>query len=390
MKMKHTLMAVFLMLCGCNAAVPQESAEPLPSETPQTDTDPLAAYSTAVKGQKSAPSAAMSVRCSYTMGFSDQSKNIYAMDGVLSYDDKDTIHLKQYMNSNGMQFEQEGWYYGGRLYFNYNNVTFYEDMSAANVKALMLVPQTAYAYTEADLDGIDRQDNTYSLDLTADGAENVFLSRYDIYGLNEAEGFIMKDGRITDTFDEEGHLTRETASFDMSYVQDGETVAIKYESSLNYTDIGKTAVTISDEDKKAQSAFVNYADVDPDSIKPLDENDEPADTVTETFRRRLVSRLNYEVQEDGTLSSSFNDTEGYWIDFANRTFVYSRRTIRYVYSWRGDTGTMDACSYDFKTQTASDSCQDSTVETIQDVKKYFEMELYYCGLTLEDLQKEAQ
>ena len=88
--------------------------------------------------------------------------------------------------------------------------------------------------------------------------------------------------------------------------------------------------------------------------------------------------------------TAFNDTEGYWIDFANCTFVYSRRTIRYVYSWRGDTGTMDACSYDFKTQTASDSCQDSTVETIQDVKKYFEMELYYCGLTLEDLQKEAQ
>ena len=50
---------------------------------------------------------------------------------------------------------------------------------------------------------------------------------------------------------------------------------------------------------------------------------------------------------------------------------------------------MGACSYNFGNDSANDNCEESTLSTVQDVKTYFLMELYYCGLTLADLQAEG-
>jgi len=50
---------------------------------------------------------------------------------------------------------------------------------------------------------------------------------------------------------------------------------------------------------------------------------------------------------------------------------------------------MGACTLKFDTGSSSSGCEDTTLTTIKDVKTYLEMELYYCGLSLEDLQADA-
>ena len=79
------------------------------------------------------------------------------------------------------------------------------------------------------------------------------------------------------------------------------------------------------------------------------------------------------------------------IDFHNHLFTYRNRTSTYVYNWSSDSGGFgSACVYDFRREAGSDSCQESVVEMIRNVKIYFELELYYCGLSLEDLTAEAE
>ena len=51
---------------------------------------------------------------------------------------------------------------------------------------------------------------------------------------------------------------------------------------------------------------------------------------------------------------------------------------------------MGSCTVNYQKDKQSSSCKDSTVEMMKTVKQYFEMELYYCGLSLDDLQKEAK
>ena len=117
-----------------------------------------------------------------------------------------------------------------------------------------------------------------------------------------------------------------------------------------------------------------------------DENDSPL----ETFKNRIVSRLGYteiENREDA-YRASFNENEAYTIDFNNSTFMYTNYSIDYSYSWKGDIGSMGACSFDYKNEIASSQCNETTIETLKDTKSYLEMELYYCGLTLEELINE--
>ena len=110
-----------------------------------------------------------------------------------------------------------------------------------------------------------------------------------------------------------------------------------------------------------------------------------------TFKKRLVNRLNYTKQEDGTYISSFNsDNEQYLIDFDKHVFQYSNRTIHYVYNWLSDQGSMGTCTVDFTNDVTGSECKDTTVETIKDVKNWFQMELYYCGLTLNQLLDETK
>ena len=86
--------------------------------------------------------------------------------------------------------------------------------------------------------------------------------------------------------------------------------------------------------------------------------------------------------------ATYNENESYTIDFNNRTFMYSNYSISYVYNWSGNVGSMGKCTVDFATSTSSSECTDETKEMIAKVKDFMRMELYYCGLSLEDLQAE--
>lgn len=99
--------------------------------------------------------------------------------------------------------------------------------------------------------------------------------------------------------------------------------------------------------------------------------------------------MGYEKADDGSYQISYNDNEAYIIDFKNHTFTYSNYSIRYTYNWKGDVGTMNSCTVNFKNDSSSSNCEESTADMIKTVKQYFQMELYYCGLSLDDLQAES-
>ena len=98
--------------------------------------------------------------------------------------------------------------------------------------------------------------------------------------------------------------------------------------------------------------------------------------------------MNYKELSTGLYQTNFNENEYYTIDFENQTFEYKRYSIAYSYSWKGDVGSMGACTYNFTTGIKSSSCEDETIETLEEVKNDFEMELYFCDMTLEDLLRE--
>jgi hypothetical protein len=169
-------------------------------------------------------------------------------------------------------------------------------------------------------------------------------------------------------------------------------VTVNYASEVNYSQIGSSTVEISDDLKNEQASYVSYQDIDTSQIQTMTDDDDSAeDTVEATFKKRLVNRLNYTAEGEVYTLSFNSDNEAYEIDFSNHTFTYSERTIKYSYNWESDVGSMGSCTVDFANDNHRTSeCEESTAEMIETVKTYFEMELYYCGLTLEDLQNETE
>ena len=150
-----------------------------------------------------------------------------------------------------------------------------------------------------------------------------------------------------------------------------------------------TSISVSDELKQEHQTYVAAKDIDTSQIADDSQyDDSPEETVSATFRKRLINRLGYEEIEGGAVQMIYNTNEGYTVDFNNKTFIYSNYSINYVYSWQGDLISMGACTYDFGKDLASSECKDSTLEKMKDVRNYLLMELYYCGLSLEDLQSE--
>lgn len=322
------------------------------------------------------------------MTYSDKTLDTYLMDGVLETDG-DSAHYEQHINADGMLSELNGDYYGGRLYNTYNSVNYYEDMDFSNLKKTMLVPLDPYVFEAGDIASITKDKNEYTIQLQAERAKELFLSRYDSYGLKNFDSFDITSNEIHVTFDEDQHYVKETALFDTTITTNGQSVNVKYESEINYLKFGETTVSISDETKQAESAYVYYKDIDTNSIQTVTtDDDSPEDTVTATFKKRLVSRLNYTKESEDVYSNKFNENESYRIDFANKTFTYSNRSITYVYSWKGDNGSLGACQYDFVNNSQTSTCEDSTVEFVKKTKLFLRMELYYCGLSLEKLQAE--
>ncbi len=106
------------------------------------------------------------------------------------------------------------------------------------------------------------------------------------------------------------------------------------------------------------------------------------------LRRDWYHALTYTKESEDVYSNKFNENESYRIDFANKTFTYSILSITYVYSWKGDNGSLGACQPDFVNNSQTSTCEDSTVEFIKKTKLFLRMELICCGLSLEKLQAE--
>lgn len=400
------LLSTSLLLVGC-ASKNQSSYSSTSEETNTTvDTtkltkhlgDAYTDFSSNVENAVVANSFTAAINSTYTMSYSDDTKDMFIFDGVLEKEDVDddtTAHLTQNIESNGGNFKIEGYYYNGNLYNNYNDVTYYEDMKYSDVESSMLVPLHAYAYPQSMIQSIsaaDDQDGNviYSISLNNDDAKDLFSDRYDTYGLNQYDTFKVNSNKITDTFDSEGHLVSEVTTFETSVEVSDQLVNVNYESSVNYLKFDETEVSISKSLKKEQKEYVYYEDIDTSSIDTdTDYDDTEEDTVEKTFKKRLKNRLGYEVSDDGAYQISYNDNEAYIIDFENKTFTYSNYSIRYTYNWKGDVGSMGECTVNFSKDNQTSDCEETTADMIETVKTYFEMELYYCGLSLEDLQAES-
>lgn len=380
--MKKQILA-FLSLCLCTGC---KTTQPVSSTA-----DEYADYAKMVDTASFSENYTVAFSNTYTMSYSDSSMSAYTMDGVLQVG-KDASTYTQHIDANGMQSQFSGDYYDGRLYSTFNGVTYYEDMDESHLKQILLVPLTPIKYTEEQIESLSVKETGCTVNLTKEAAKEILLNRYDQYGLDQYDDFEVKSGKVEDTFDENGYFLSETAVFTCTITLSGQTVDVTYDSSVEYSNIGTTEVIISDETKETEKSYVSTDKIDTDAIVTLtDDDDSPEDGVEATFKKRLVNRLNYTKQEDGTYISNFNsDNEQYLIDFDKHVFQYSNRTIHYVYNWLSDQGSMGTCTVDFTNDVTGSECKDTTVETIKDVKNWFQMELYYCGLTLNQLLDETK
>lgn len=391
-----------LLLCGCTSKKQQESISSMTKEETKLTKhsgDAFASYTESVNNACTASSYSVGINSAYTMSYSDDTKDIFEFDGVLETEktgDDTKAHLTQNIESNGGTFNIEGYYYGGRLYNNYNDVKYYEDMDYTDVEKTMLVPLNPYAFDEKIIDSIQAEDDSngnviYTIQLKADQASSLFSDRYDTYGLNQYDDYQVTSNKIVDTFDKEGFFISETTEFNTSVSSNGQKVNVKYTSSVNYLKLNDTEVLISKDQKKDLKEYVYFEDIDTSSLNSDSQYDDTAEkTVTATFKKRLVNRLGYEKANDGSYQQSYNDNEAYIIDFKNYTFTYTKYSIRYTYNWKGDIATMGSCTVNYQEDKQSSGCEESTVDMMKTVKQYFEMELYYCGLSLDDLQEEVK
>ncbi len=385
------LLAAALLLCGCTADVsepkPQESAEPTPAAVSEDATE----YDALIARASSLTNYTAGVKLRYDMAYETGSRSVYDLDGVIE-EDPPKIHLTQHINADGIQSDTEGWYDGSRLYMTYNTVEYYEDMDADSVRQVMLASVKPFAVKEELVESVDHsqsdQETEYVFHLKTDSAKQLFDTHYDIYGLNQYENSVIKSGTITQAFDPSGNITREETEFICSLSSKGIGVDITVTSSVRYMKINETTVEITDKQNQAFAAYVNFRDIDTSQITDADVTSDYAEAdPIETLKKRLIHRLNYSVNEKGVYESSFNETESYSFDFSNCLFTYSNRTSHYVYNWRGDQGGFgDTCTIDFRNGAVTDGCEESVIEQMKEVRNYFLMELYYCGLSLDAIQ----
>ncbi|MEE8807248.1 MAG: hypothetical protein SOI44_02380 [Lactimicrobium sp.] len=394
------LICLMMIFTGCkssgSAAVSSASASASSKvKTTAMKGDVYDSFVSSVNNRVSVDNYTVAVSNTYQMTYSDDTMDAYDMDGVLQMAG-DTATISQNIDSNGLRSTFSGDWYGNRLYNTYNGITYYEDMDADKLKTSLLVPLDPLAFDQSMIDKItgttDENGNvSYTITITQDSLSSLFEQRYDQYGLNQYDGLEVKDGTITDTFDSDGHFTGETVQFDTVVTLSGQEVDTLYKSQVTYTQIGTTSVSISDDKKSEEAQYVSYQNIDTDSIQTLSDDDDSAEsTVTATFQKRLVGRLNYTADGSKYTSTFNNGNESYMIDFDQHIFEYSNRTIHYIYNWESDTETMGACTANFTDNTQSSDCKDSTVDTMKQVKQWLEMELYYCGLTLDDLVAESK
>ncbi len=387
------MLGLCILLAGCTGTEENTPVKPEPA----AETGDYESYAAAINDRIKADAWTAAVSSRYTFSYEDESSAIYEMDGTLDAQDADgnvSGRLKEHINGNGMASSMDGYYYDGRLYNTYNGiVSYYEDMPFADLKKTLLVPLEPYAVPEDSLEGLyvseEEGQTVYTAVLNESSRKDLFLSRYDFYGMDQLSDLHVLSGRIIDSFDAEGRLIREEADFETEASYSGHRINVAYHSSLSYLGFDSVTVAVSDEQKKEQSSYPAFADIDTGSIETADVPDDSAEaTAAATLRKRLVNRLGYEQKSEDVYELIYNDHEAYAFDFANGTFTYSNYTINYVYNWKGDVATMGKCTFMFETENASSDCADTTIEMMNHVRDFLRMELYYCGLSYDEFIKE--
>lgn len=323
----------------------------------------------------------------------------FDLDGMLAaahVSENPDAHLLLNINANGLESKMEGWYTGGRLYNTYNSVNYYEDLTLSDLEGMLMVPLQTGTYADADIASEETSekgnDKDRKITLTPEAALSLYLSTYDQNNLSQYDNLQMNSGVVEETYDSDGNLYRRTAEFQCTFSVQGSPVALKTNTSAEYSMRNETSIEIPSEITENPDSYVSYLDIDTGAISDADlEADAPAATATETFRKRLTTRLGYQVKDSGTYYTEFNDNESYEIDFEHDQFIYRNYSTSYVYNWKGDTGGFgSSCSIDFSSGVYTDGCDEDVVEMMKTVRNFFIMELYYCGVSLSDLQKEAQ
>lgn len=394
MKKTETLLLCAMLMAGCTGTNKEESSDE--GRKPLSG-DAYTLFSEQMASVKTPESASYAVRCDYKFRFTDDTLSLYSMDGVLECDETDkTAHLTQHIAANGLNSTMESYYYDETLYNEYNGITYYENMSYANVKELFLVPLDPYAFPSALIDNIKAEEDEsgnqiYTIFLNETDRKEYFKNHYDFYGVTDFDEAAVTAGTVTDTFSPEGYWIGEKAEFTAEFIYKEQKIEASYTSEVSVFNADQTEIMISDDLKKEHQTYVAAKDIDTSQIADDTGYDDSAEeTVSATFRKRLINRLGYEEIEGDAVQMIFNTNEAYTIDFTNKTFVYSSYSINYVYSWQGDLISMGACTYDFGRDHATSECQESTLSKMKDVKNYLLMELYYCGLSLEELQAESR
>ena len=390
-KIVFILFSIFIFI-GCKNDVPS-STQINPIEMEEVQGDAYSALENSLNELVQNENYSIGVNSSYILKKDDENQQLFGMDGVLEVDD--IVHVAQTIHANGNYSKLEGYYYNDTLYADYNTVTYYEKMGMKEVKDTLLAPLEPYLFVKDKLVSISQGKDEdglilFVMELEKDYAKEIFFDRYDKNDLKNLEDFSIEENQIVYCFDEEGHFIKESAQFVSSFKQNNEAMGLDYKLNTNRFMIGKTEVELSEEEKQAHSQYVNYQDIDVSQIAQSEERSDIGATIEETFRKRLVSRLNYEQDKDNqnVYHVEYNDNEGYTVDFDTKTFIYSRYGIDYSYNWKGDKGSMGKCTFDYQNSAQSDDCQKETVDTLKEIKTYLEMELYYCGLNLEELVKE--
>ena len=396
-KKKMIQLAVLaMMMAGCQAQSVSSAIMDVPDDVSVASVDEtlMQEYVAMVEDMPENTSYTCLVKSMYLMHMPNDTYNSYDMDAIMEQEDRGHVHVSQNLNANGMRFVTDAYYLEDTFYYDYSGVKFKEAMSYEEMQGTLLIPLGPSLFEDYDALTINKEldegNSVYSFAFSPSTAAKVFVDRYDFYGVNQLD-FKVKDGSVRDVFDANGNFIREETVFNIDVDSNGQKVGIAFTSTVEYSRLNETSLTLKDEDIETLHAYVNYNEIDTDAIQPLTlDDDSPEDTVTATFKKRLVSRLNYEQIRENVYRTKYNENESYTVDFNNCTFEYSNYTIVYSYSWKGNVGSMGACTYDFNTEVKSSSCVDDTVEMIQKMELYLQMELYYCGLSLDDLRKESR
>lgn len=410
--MKHKILCITLstLLClgGCGKTTSQkdvstETKQPVETMNPQqkdveVDDELYTSYKNQLEAFTMPDSYTARVKRFDDMRYEQDSIQTYNLSGVLEAQDikeNPKGHMSLDIYSNGMDSSMDGWYMNDKFYNVFNGVSYYQDMQFNELEQTMLVPLHPTCIEKEDIYTISREmmagKEVITVELKKEQCEKYFKT-FDAYGFDGYENVDVDHGVLKESFDSKGNWIEESCVFHIGLVQDGIHVDIDVSSDVEVVKQNDTVVRLSETKKKDLLQYVNYEDIDTSKISPYDPNvDSFEGTFEDTLKKRLVHRLNYELVRKDVYKTKFNDSESYEIDFANKTFIYHNHSMSYVYNWKGDTGGFEsACSLNFDTDAYTDGCDEQVLDMIRNVKLFFEMELYYCDLSLDQLQSECK